>query len=119
METLIKMNNQTHISSIKDYMKFHLICIFAYIGSVTAQRMKFLIKDFFTKSTKSAGNCGFGHIYCRILNGRLPCLRCEYGHTKAFISPKTSLKWQCLDQNKTLYSYLLHVMIMIQTLLPS
>ena len=57
------MNNQTHISSIKDYMKFHLICIFAYIGSVTAQRMKFLIKDFFTKSTKSVGNCGFGHIY--------------------------------------------------------
>ena len=29
----------------------------------TAQKMKFSIKDLFSKYGKSAGNCGFGHIY--------------------------------------------------------
>ena len=29
----------------------------------TPQNMKFSIKDFSVNVTKSAGNCGFGHIY--------------------------------------------------------
>ena len=32
-------------------------------GINTAQKMKFSIKDFFSKCDKSAGNGGFGHIY--------------------------------------------------------
>ena len=31
--------------------------------TITSQRMKFSIKDFFSKSDQIAGNCGFGHIY--------------------------------------------------------
>ena len=30
-----------------------------------AQKMKFSIKDFFSKRDQSAWNCGFGHIYLR------------------------------------------------------
>ena len=30
---------------------------------ITAQKMKFSIKDLFSKCAKSAGNCGFDHIY--------------------------------------------------------
>ena len=37
--------------------KHSLIC-----NNVTAQKIKFSIKDFLNV-TKSAGNCGFGHIY--------------------------------------------------------
>ena len=33
--------------------------------------MKFSIKDFFSKVTKSAGNCGFGHFTEEFLNGKL------------------------------------------------
>ena len=29
----------------------------------TTQKIKFSIKDFFSKMTKSAENCGLGHIY--------------------------------------------------------
>ena len=32
---------------------------------VTAQKMKFSVKDFFSNVTKSAVSCGFGHIYWR------------------------------------------------------
>ena len=39
----------------------------AYSGifrhTCTAQKMKFSIKDFFSKCDQTAGNCGFGHIY--------------------------------------------------------
>ena len=31
----------------------------------TAQKMKFSIKDFFSKCNQSTWNCGFGHIYWR------------------------------------------------------
>ena len=31
----------------------------------TAQKMKFSIKNFFSKSDQTAGICGFGHIYWR------------------------------------------------------
>ena len=33
------------------------------IRNSTAQKVKFSIKDFFSKVTKSAVSCGFGHIY--------------------------------------------------------
>ena len=33
------------------------------LAALTAEKMKFSIKDFFNNVTKSAGNCGFGHIY--------------------------------------------------------
>ena len=33
--------------------------------TLTAQRMKYSIKDFFSKCDPIAGNCGFGHIYWR------------------------------------------------------
>ena len=32
-------------------------------AALTVEKMKFSIKDFFSNVTKSAGNCGFGHIY--------------------------------------------------------
>ena len=37
---------------------------------LTAQKIRFSIKDFSMNITKSAGNCGFGHIYWRNLNGK-------------------------------------------------
>ena len=51
---------------------FGLIPSFLYYGfqrliknlvKYTTQRMKFSIKDFFSKCDQTAGNCGFGHIY--------------------------------------------------------
>ena len=33
------------------------------LNKSTAQKMKFSIKDFFSKCDQIAGNCGFGHIY--------------------------------------------------------
>ena len=33
-----------------------------YVLNYTAQKMKFSIKDFFSKVTKSAGNCGWAHL---------------------------------------------------------
>ena len=33
--------------------------------AMAAQKMKFSIKDFFSKCAKSAVSCGFGHIYWR------------------------------------------------------
>ena len=38
-------------------------CFLQKCKDVTAQNMKFSVKDFFTNLTKSAGNSGFGHIY--------------------------------------------------------
>ena len=36
---------------------------FAFIAHTIAQKMQFSIKDFFSKVTKSAVSCQFGHIY--------------------------------------------------------
>ena len=51
---------ETPIAAIR-YIKWT-----GFISRTTAQKMKFSIKDFFSVNvTKSAGNCGFGHIYSR------------------------------------------------------
>ena len=34
-------------------------------AALTAQKLKFSIKDFFSKWDQIQGNCGFGHIYLR------------------------------------------------------
>ena len=39
-----------------------LLCNFI---TVTVQKMKFLIKDFFWKCKQTTGNCGFDHVYWR------------------------------------------------------
>ena len=47
--------------AVNYYCKFlNLRCL---QESCTAQKMKFSIKQFSVTVTKSAGNCGFGHIY--------------------------------------------------------
>ena len=42
---------------------FQISFFFLLSALYTAQKMKFSIKDFFSKLTKSKGNSGFGHIY--------------------------------------------------------
>ena len=71
---------------------FHLFQSF----SITAQKWSFLRRIFSVNLTKSAENCGFGHIYRRNLNGKLNFL-CS-GHSVAF----ATLCWKAVKWKGTL-----------------
>ena len=53
-----------------------LLVEFIFISSVTAQKMKFSIKDFFSKYDQI--RCGFGQFTEEILNGKLHFLCSEF-----------------------------------------
>ena len=55
----------TDLAIENDVCSLHQITIRVASDTFTEQKMKFSIKDFFSKCDQFAGNCGFGHICWR------------------------------------------------------
>ena len=83
---LLKGTLKNNFMSNKRYEKFHKITgeqlsrslFLKKLQTYTAQKMKFSIKDFYSKCDQIHSSCGFGHIFWRMENFIFLC--CAIAH---------------------------------------